>query len=339
MTTDKGRRLGRGLEALLARTPAKLETSAPATTPAAPGTSTTDDATPSGALTAATNRGGSVAPDTPFRPLPLAQIRPNPLQPRKEFKAEDLADLEASLRVSGLLQPVTVRPAPQGGGYELIAGERRFRAAQRLGWTEIPAIVRDVDEKTLLSLAMVENLQRADLNPIEEAEGYQQLITDFTLTQQEVADIVGKDRSTVANMLRLLALPASVRRMVREGQLSVGHARALLGIGDETRIADVARSAIAEGWSVREVERQVREASPKGAKVKGESKTTGATTPDLRSAEVRRVEDLIRKRLGTDTKVVQTGTNAGEIRLSFYTADDFERLAELLIGGPLDGED
>ncbi|MFZ9899099.1 MAG: ParB/RepB/Spo0J family partition protein [Gemmatimonadaceae bacterium] len=339
MTTDKGRRLGRGLEALLARTPAKLETPAPASTSTAPGAPTADDTPSNGALTPATGRGGSAAPDTPFRPLPLAQIRPNPLQPRKEFKAEDLADLEASLRVSGLLQPVTVRPAPQGGGYELIAGERRFRAAQRLGWTEIPAIVRDVDEKTLLSLAMVENLQRADLNPIEEAEGYQQLITDFTLTQQEVADIVGKDRSTVANMLRLLALPASVRRMVREGQLSVGHARALLGIGDETRIADVARSAIAEGWSVREVERQVREASPKGAKAKGESKTSAATTPDLRSAEVRRVEDLIRKRLGTDTKVVQTGTNAGEIRLSFYTADDFERLAELLIGGPLDGED
>ena len=139
-------------------------------------------------------------------------------------------------------------------------------------------------------------------------------------------------------MLRLLALPASVRRMVREGQLSVGHARALLGIGDETRIADVARSAIAEGWSVREVERQVREASPKGAKAKGASKTSGTTTPDLRSAEVRRVEDLIRKRLGTDTKVVQTGTNAGEIRLSFYTADDFERLAELLVGGPLEAE-
>jgi len=339
MTTDKGRRLGRGLEALLARTPAKLETPAPTSTTTATTASTADDAPKSGASTSATSRGGSVAADTPFRPLPLAQIRPNPLQPRKEFKAEDLADLEASLRVSGLLQPVTVRPAPQGGGYELIAGERRFRAAQRLGWTEIPAIVRDVDEKTLLSLAMVENLQRADLNPIEEAEGYQQLITDFTLTQQEVADIVGKDRSTVANMLRLLALPVSVRRMVREGQLSVGHARALLGIGDETRIADVARSAIAEGWSVREVERQVREASPKGAKAKGASKTSGATTPDLRSAEVRRVEDLIRKRLGTDTKVVQTGTNAGEIRLSFYTADDFERLAELLIGGPLDDED
>ena len=334
MSTDKGRRLGRGLEALLARAPARTEaTPAPtatvATTPATTTPATTT--TPSAAA-------GTTADNTPFRPLPLAQIRPNPLQPRKEFKAEDLADLEASLRVSGLLQPVTVRPAPQGGGYELIAGERRFRAAQRLGWTEIPAIVRDVDEKTLLSLAMVENLQRADLNPIEEAEGYQQLITDFTLTQQEVAEIVGKDRSTVANMLRLLALPASVRRMVREGQLSVGHARALLGIGDENRIADVARSASAEGWSVREVERQVREASPKGAKAKGASKTSGGTTPDLRSAEVRRVEDLIRKRLGTDTKVMQTGTNAGEIRLSFYTADDFERLVELLIGGSIEAE-
>lgn len=329
MSTDKGRRLGRGLEALLARAPARTEAVPAPVTPTATTTPAAAGATPPSAT-------GPTADDTPFRPLPLAQIRPNPLQPRKEFKAEDLADLEASLRVSGLLQPVTVRPAPQGGGYELIAGERRFRAAQRLGWTEIPAIVRDVDEKTLLSLAMVENLQRADLNPIEEAEGYQQLITDFTLTQQEVADIVGKDRSTVANMLRLLALPASVRRMVREGQLSVGHARALLGIGDETRIADVARSAIAEGWSVREVERQVREAGPKGAAKKAAAAAAQTKSPDLRTAEVRRVEDEIRKRLGTDTKIVQTGTNSGEIRLTFYSADDFERLAELLLGTPLD---
>jgi len=329
MNTDKGRRLGRGLEALLARAPARTEAVPAPATPTATTTPATAGATPPSAT-------GPTADDTPFRPLPLAQIRPNPLQPRKEFKAEDLADLEASLRVSGLLQPVTVRPAPQGGGYELIAGERRFRAAQRLGWTEIPAIVRDVDEKTLLSLAMVENLQRADLNPIEEAEGYQQLITDFTLTQQEVADIVGKDRSTVANMLRLLTLPASVRRMVREGQLSVGHARALLGIGDETRIADVARSAIAEGWSVREVERQVREAGPKGAAKKAAAAAAQTKSPDLRTAEVRRVEDEIRKRLGTDTKIVQTGTNSGEIRLTFYSADDFERLAELLLGTPLD---
>jgi ParB family chromosome partitioning protein len=308
---DKGRRLGRGLEALLARAP---NAGAP-NTGAAPADPTTTAA--------------PAEPSTPFRTLPIAQIRPNPHQPRKEFKPEDLADLEASLRVSGLLQPVTVRPAPRGSGYELIAGERRFRAATRLGWTEIPAIVKEVDDKTLLSLAMVENLQRADLNPIEEAEGYQQLITDFSLTQQEVADIVGKDRSTVANMLRLLTLPASVRRLVWEGQLTIGHARALLGIGDETRIADLAREAVAQGLSVREVERQVRETTTKdGSRPK---RATPAAT-DSRSAEVRRLEDRLRKHFGTDVKVTQSGKAEGEIRLPFYSADDFERLMELLIG-------
>ena len=313
---DKGRRLGRGLEALLARTPnagAPPTTTATTTAPAAP-------AAP------------AAEPTTPFRALPIAQIRPNPLQPRKEFKPEELADLEASLRVSGLLQPVTVRPAPRGSGYELIAGERRFRAATRLGWTEIPAIVKEVDDKTLLSLAMVENLQRADLNPIEEAEGYQQLISDFSLTQQEVADIVGKDRSTVANMLRLLTLPASVRRLVWEGQLTIGHARALLGIGDETRIADLAREAVAQGFSVREVERQVREATAQDGSRPKRTTATAAAAPDNRSAEVRRLEDRLRKHFGTDVKITQAGTSTGEIRLPFYSADDFERLMELLIG-------
>jgi ParB family chromosome partitioning protein len=230
--------------------------------------------------------------------------------------------------VSGLLQPVTVRPAPRGGGYELIAGERRFRAAQRIGWTEIPAIVKDVDDRLLLSLAMVENLQRADLNPIEEAEGYEQLIRDFSLTQQEVADIVGKDRSTVANTLRLLALPATVRRLVWDGQLTVGHARALLGVGDDTRIADLAREVVAQGLSVREVERRVRETArqPKG--------TPAAPAPgaDARSAEVRHLEDQLRKHLGTDVKIVQSGKERGEVRVPFYNADDFDRLLELLLG-------
>ena len=319
---DKGRRLGRGLEALLARAP-----TVPAA-PSAPATAKNASTTPTAGGTAST---APAEPASPFRALPIAQIRPNPLQPRKEFKPEELADLEASLRVSGLLQPVTVRPAPRGAGYELIAGERRFRAATRLGWTEIPAIVKEVDDKTLLSLAMVENLQRADLNPIEEAEGYQQLITDFSLTQQEVADIVGKDRSTVANMLRLLALPASVRRLVWEGQLTVGHARALLGIGDETRIADLAREAVAQGLSVREVERQVRETATKdGSRPKRAA--APAAAPDPRTAEVRRLEDRLRKHFGTDVKITQSGKAEGEIRLPFYSAEDFERLMELMIG-------
>jgi ParB family chromosome partitioning protein len=313
MTGDKNRRLGRGLEALLSRTPTRLE-----------------PASESGGRDAATDSRVTTEASSPLRSLPLTQIRPNPLQPRKEFKPEDLADLEASLRMSGLLQPVTVRPAPRGGGYELIAGERRFRAAQRIGWTEIPAIVKDVDDRMLLSLAMVENLQRADLNPIEEAEGYEQLIRDFSLTQQEVADIVGKDRSTVANTLRLLALPATVRRLVWDGQLTVGHARALLGMGDDVRIADLAREVVAQGLSVREVERRVRETARQPKREGAAAATT--SSGDSRSAEVRHLEDQLRKHLGTDVKIVQSGKERGEVRVPFYSADDFDRLLELLLG-------
>lgn len=317
MNADKGRRLGRGLEALLVRTPTRLET-----------------ANDSGRPTLAGAPAGAAESSSALRSIAMGRIRPNPLQPRKEFREEDLADLEASLKASGLLQPITVRPAPKGDGFELIAGERRFRAAQRLGWSEIPAIVKDVDDQLLLSLAMVENLQRADLNPIEEAEGYQQLISDFSLTQQEVADIVGKDRSTVANTLRLLALPASVRRLVWDGQLTVGHARALLGAGDEMRIATLAKDVVAQGLSVREVERRVREISG------GESKAGArkAVPPsDDRSAEVRRLEDRLRKRFGTDVRIVQSGKERGELRIPFYSSDDFERLLELL--GELRGQE
>lgn len=316
MSGDKSRRLGRGLEALLARAPNRAEQQ--------------DEAAARG--TAPTTR-LNAEPASALRSIPLTQIRPNPLQPRKEFKPEELADLEASLRVSGLLQPVTVRPAPRGGGFELIAGERRFRAAQRIGWTEISAIVKDVDDRMLLSLAMVENLQRADLNPIEEAEGYEQLIRDFSLTQQEVAEIVGKDRSTVANTLRLLALPATVRRLVWDGQLTVGHARALLGMGDETRIADLAREVVAQGLSVREAERRVRENARSGTKKGGTAGTAAiAAVADTRSAEVRQLEDQLRKHLGTDAKIVQSGKERGEIRIPFYSGDDFERLLDMLLG-------
>ena len=307
MTVERGKRLGRGLEALISRAASVSTHSAEAT-----------------------QASGSTAgeePSTPLRSLPVRQIRPNPLQPRKEFKPEELADLEASLRTNGLLQPVTVRPAPQGGGYELIAGERRFRAAQRLGWTEIPALVKDVDDRTLLSLALVENLQRSDLNPIEEAEGYQHLIREFSLTQQEVADVVGKDRSTVANTLRLLALPASVRRLVWDGQLTIGHARALLGLGGETQMADLAREIVAQGLSVREVERRVRETAKPSTAARA-----AAAKPDSRSAEVRRLEDLLRKQFGADVKIVQGGKDRGELRIPFYSADDFERVMELLLG-------
>lgn len=286
---DKPRRLGRGLEALLA----SRQTAEP-----------------------------TAEERNALRPLPVAQIRPNPYQPRHEFRPEELADLEASLKATGLLQPITVREAA-GGGYELIAGERRLRAAERLGWTEIPAVIKTVDDQTLLTFALVENLQRSDLNALEEADGYQRLLDDFGLTQQQVADLVGRDRTTVTSTLRLLNLPASVRRMVQERELSAGHARALLALREEREMAELAREAVAKGWSVRETERRVRELVERPAR-------TVEPARDARPAEVRRTEDHLRRHFATDVDIRLKGQQKGEIRIAFYSADDFDRLLELL---------
>jgi ParB family transcriptional regulator, chromosome partitioning protein len=303
MSTERPRRLGRGLEALLAGRPGGGDQ----------------------------RSAREEVPRSALRSIPIAQIRPNPLQPRKEFSAAELRDLEASIRANGLLQPVTVRSNNNGLEFFLIAGERRFRAVQRLGWNEIPAIVREeseVDDKALLTLALVENLQRADLNPIEEGEGYQQLISQFALSQQEVADVVGKDRSTVANTLRLLALPSQVRRMVREGELTIGHARALLSLGDDRRIIELAKAILAEGLNVREVERRVREAGTKRAADRGDAPRTGVAPPP----EVARIEEELRRRLQTDAKVHLSSKNKGELRIPFYSADDLERLLDIMLG-------
>jgi ParB family chromosome partitioning protein len=303
MSTEKPRRLGRGLEALLAGRPNAGEPRA----------------------------GREEAPKSALRFVPIAQIRPNPQQPRKEFSANELRDLESSIRANGLLQPVTVRADSTGLEFFLIAGERRFRAVQRLGWREIPAIVREeseVDDKALLTLALVENLQRADLNPIEEGEGYQQLISQFSLSQQEVADVVGKDRSTVANTLRLLALPSQVRRMVREGELSIGHARALLSLGDDHRMIELAKMIVAEGLNVREVEQRVREAGTKRSAAR-----TSLPRPEHKPPpEVARIEHELRRRFQTDAKVHLKSKNAGELRIPFFSADDLERLLDIMLG-------
>ncbi|HEX3157210.1 MAG TPA: ParB/RepB/Spo0J family partition protein [Gemmatimonadaceae bacterium] len=301
---EKPRRLGRGLEALLAAT---------ATSRAPAGVS-------GEAKTAEPERAASE-----LQRLAIAQIRPNPYQPRKEFRAEELADLESSLKATGLLQPITVRPA--ASGYELIAGERRLRAATNLGWTEIPAIVRDIDDRTLLTLAIVENLQRVDLNPLEEAEGYQRLVDEFGLTQQQVADVVGKDRSTVANMLRLLGLPAAVRRLMLDGQLTLGHARALLALGNERGITDLAREVVARGLSVREVEARVREG---GGRTKPSAGKKARPERDERPAEARRIESELRRHLQTDVQLTLTARDKGAITIQFYSAEDLERLLELM---------
>jgi len=200
--------------------------------------------------------------DSALRDIPITLIASNPFQPRRSFSAVELRELEGSLKANGLLQPVTVRPARGGEGYELIAGERRLRAAVNLGWKEIPAVVKDMSDREILTLALVENLQRSDLNPVEEAEGYDRLIREFGHTQQSVADMVGKDRSTVANVIRMLQLPKPVRELIQQGKLTAGQARPLLGIEDEVRITALARQVVDNGWSAREVERRVREAPP-----------------------------------------------------------------------------
>jgi ParB family chromosome partitioning protein len=291
MSTDKRRRLGRGLEALLSARPL-----------------------PERSSTAADSQ---QAPSTALRQIPVSQIRSNPLQPRRTFDDAELRELQASILANGLLQPVTVRATDHG--FELIAGERRFRAVQLLGWREIPAIVRGAGE--------ISNLQRTDLNPIEEADGYQNLITQFSLTQMEIAEVVGKDRSTVANTLRLLALPAVVRQMVREGVLTIGHARALLALGDDRRMVDLAKVIATEGLSVREVERRVREAGTRHTKVRENARQV---RPE-RSPDIVRIEDELRRRLQTDVKVMLTSRDKGELRISFYSADDLERLLDAIL--------
>jgi ParB family transcriptional regulator, chromosome partitioning protein len=287
------RRLGRGLEALLGPTREEAE------------------------------REGSLVE------LAIADIRPNPYQPRRDVDPTALEELKASILKAGLLQPVVVR-AGGGAGYELIAGERRLRACQALGWERIPAVKRDVDDRTVLTLALIENLQRDDLSPVDEARGYERLIAEFNLTQQEVADAVGRDRSTVANALRLLKLPAAVLTLLHGGGLSVGHARALLALDDPRGATALANEAVEHGLSVREVEDRVR-----GGRA-------AVRRPRLRKGvgqapEVRRIEDALRRRLGTDVRVTLRSKGKGQIHVSFYSNDDLARLLELMLGAPFDG--
>lgn len=311
---DKSRRLGRGLDALIGL---PTPPSAPAQTPSL--------GTP---IAVATDAPGD-ATDARLRDLAISLIRPNPFQPRREFDDEELRELEDSLRTNGLLQPVTVRRA--GSEYELIAGERRLRAARRLGWTTITAVVRDSSDEQALTLALIENLQREDLNPIDEAEGYQRLAREFALSQQQIAEAVGKDRSTVANMLRLLSLPDDVQHYVRGGQLSVGHARALLGLPPDVSISEVAREVLRRQLTVRDVERLAQQAKPAPAKTRPRQPSAPA------NPELRRVADRLRRYLQTDVQVVANEKTQGEVRIRFYSADDLGRLLELMSGPSAEG--
>jgi ParB family transcriptional regulator, chromosome partitioning protein len=271
--------------------------------------------------------GQALAEGVQAKMLPIASITPNPYQPRREFSEDDLAELTTSLRENGLLQPIVVRPATDGGAgkWELVAGERRWRASMRLGWKEIPAVIREVDDRTLLVLALVENIQRAQLSALEEAEGYQRLAEEFSLTQQQVADVVGKERSTVANALRLLQLPASVRKLLREGLLTAGHARALLGLENDRRMAELARQAVEEGWSVRDVEAHVKRARHVPRKARADRG---------RDPGERVLEEELQRVMGTEVKIRAGRGGKGRIEIPFYNLDDFDRIYEILAGQP-----
>ena len=259
--------------------------------------------------------------------IPIASIVPNPFQPRREFSEQDLADLVSSIKENGLLQPIVVRPAPRNAGqYELVAGERRWRATMRLGWKDVPATVREVDDRTLLVLALVENLQRAELSALEEAEGFRRLADEFNLNQQEIAEVVGKDRSTIANSMRLLQLPASVRQLLSEGKLTAGHARAILGLQNERKMADLARDAVEYGWSVREVEAQVQRIKP--------PKARRQKTEKPRDAAEKALEDELQGVFGTAVRIRKSRGNRGKIEIPFYGNEDFERVFELITGRP-----
>jgi ParB family chromosome partitioning protein len=262
--------------------------------------------------------------------IPVQAIRPNPFQPRHVFDDDAIQDLANSLRTAGLLQPIVLRPT-NGGTYELIAGERRWRAAFALGWERIGAVIRDVDDRTLLTLALVENLQRDALSPIDEANGYRRLVEDFNASQSEVAELVGRDRSTVANALRLLKLPPSVQQMVHRGELDMGHARALLQLSDGTRMERLALAVIEQGLSVRETEAQARDRGPPRRRER--TRKSGRKI----SPEARRVEDSLRKYLGTDVYVTERANGSGRLAISFYSNADLARLLELLLGEPFQG--
>lgn len=264
--------------------------------------------------------------ELPVRDVPLSRVSPNPFQPRRGFDDEALSELETSIRENGLLQPIVLRPAARG--FELVAGERRFRALQRLGWETAPAIVRELSDEQMLLLSLVENLQREELNAIEEAVAYQQLVDGFGLTQAQVAKRVGRNRSTVANSLRLLTLPAEAREMVASGALSAGHARAVLSVEDEEGRIRLAREISARGLSVREAERRAR-AGRSGETRPGRKRLEEPSDPVARRAEV-----LLQRALGTDVRIRMRGRASGELRVPFRDADDFERILRRVLDGP-----
>jgi ParB family chromosome partitioning protein len=300
----KRRALGRGLAALIPEAPSRPSSSA--------GGEDGRDGAP-------VSRGDGL------RQVAIEDIHPARQQPRKSFDDERLEQLAESIRSQGIIQPLVVRRR-EGGGFELIAGERRWRAAQRAGLHELPVVVREVAEQRAFEMALVENLQRADLNAIEEAEGYQRLMAEFGYTQESLASRVGKDRSTIANSLRLLKLPPPVRDMVIGSSLSMGHARALLGLDSDADIERLARQTVARELSVRQVETLVR-------RERDEERAAPKPPPPPPSPAARDLVNRLESTLGTRVKLVQVDGTRGHIEIQYHSLDQLDAVLDKILPG------
>ena len=263
----------------------------------------------------------TTAEDSAFKQLPLHRVEPNPDQPRQDFNEEELQSLAESIRVHGVIQPLTVRETGDGY-YQIIAGERRWRASRLAGLTEIPALVIEADDKTAKELALIENLQRQDLNSVEEALGYQSLMDDFGLTQEEAAERVGKSRSAVANALRLLTLDEKVLEMIRVGSITAGHARAILMLKSEKKQVEAAQKIANLGLSVRQAELLCKNMSQEQQEKKEE--------PVLKVDYVKECEKSLSKHLGRGVKIIN-GKRKGKFELEFYGQDDLQVLLDALM--------
>ena len=252
-----------------------------------------------------------------LRDLPIESLVPNPYQPRRMFAAETLEELAESIRASGVLQPIVVRP--RGDHYEIVVGERRWRAARQAGLARIPAIVREASDAEALELALVENILREDLNPLEEAQGYQRLLGEFGWTQEDLARRIGKDRSSVANALRLLRLPDIIQEDLRQGRLTMGHARALLGLPTSSAQLRVRQRILAQDWTVRATEASVQ------------AHSRNRPRPRQRSAEIEVIEDELRRALGTRVRLAGNSTR-GHVEIPYASSEELEHIHSRLMG-------
>ncbi|MEM6828084.1 MAG: ParB/RepB/Spo0J family partition protein [Pseudomonadota bacterium] len=273
--------------------------------------------------------GGTASAASPLQNLSVAAIEPLPGNPRKRFDEDALDELAASIATRGVIQPIIVRPKP-GGGYQLVAGERRWRAAQKAQLHVIPALVRNLSEREVMALALIENLQREDLNPIEEARAYQRLAEEEGMTQAEIARMVEKSRSHVANIQRLLALPTGVLDLVEAGELSMGHARALIGQDSATELA---RKAVNDNLSVREIEKMVRKIAKGGG---SGAVADAASAPQAENADIIAVQSHLEEFLGLPVRIkADTDPRSGQVTIRYRTLDQLDLVCQRLTGGEL----